>query len=329
MRWLAAALVLAACGGDSALPPPDANNHLGTDATVDAPLLDAPIADAAAPNVLFRDMNSHPMDLAIDSEYVYWTDRYYPGRVNRTSITTRQTETLFDQQGQHVDQIAIDDTTLYWTGDLGLQSAPKSGGVQPTMLHALVGGPLAADTNALYVVDATGVVRVPKVGGTAQTISSDPALSIVTGAFGLVWSTATSIERLAPGTTIADTLATGLNQVVAIGADDTHAYFVESAASRIGSVGFVDHAIASLYIFTTFVGSMPRVFVSGSGLYFADASTVYRLARSGGAATPIADRVYRNGVSIAIVADAANVFWAEATLGGKFSELGAIAQLPQ
>src|SRR5438128_2075181 len=141
MQWWAAALVLAACGDDSAAPIPDANsNHLGADASTDAPSIDAARTDALPANILFEGSNSHPVDLAVDSDYVYWTDDYPPGRLMRTAKADATTQTLFDQQGGQVGQIALDDTNVYWTGSMGLQAAPKTGGIQPTVLHASAGG---------------------------------------------------------------------------------------------------------------------------------------------------------------------------------------------
>jgi hypothetical protein len=322
MRWWAAALVLAACGDDSALPP-DANNHLGMDAPIDAFAVDGP-----EPTILYGDgiVNLHPIDLAIDSTYVYWTERH-EGRVMRTAISNGDTQALYDQQ-PGVAQIALDDSTLYWTSYAGLEAAPKSGGSPPMTLHAVAQEPLAADTDALYVVDASGVVRVAKIGGAVQALSSDQAQSIVAGTFGVVWSTSTAVQRFAPGASTPTMLAGGLQNAGPVGADDTYAYFAENGNIRIMRVAFADRRIDELML-VDYQIHMPRFFIDGDVLYYHDAERILRLPKIGGWATPITNRQFRNGLWMSIVADPANVYWAEYSLGGKLIELGVIARVPK
>ena len=329
MRWWAAALVLAACGDNSALPSPDADNHLPSDAaTVDAPAPDAALADALPPNILFvsNGRDSHPTDIAVDSVYVYWTDSATPGRIMRTAKTTGDTQALATLTSGNLWQIAIDDSNIYWTSDAGLQTMPK-GGTQVMTLYAPVHRPLAADTDALYFVDAAGIVRLAKTGG-SQHIATDIAISIVAGSFGVVWSNGTDVRRLSAGTQ--DTLVSNLNEVDAVGADDTSAYFAENAPNlvpRIGSVSYAGHTIQTLLQARSDL-YLPRIVPDGANLYYCATTVLYRVMQTGGA-TDLYDGALPLGYPASVAVDATDVYVAGFALGGKFSEHGSIFRLPK
>ncbi|WP_437731215.1 hypothetical protein [Sorangium sp. So ce1335] len=135
---------------------------------------EAPVALAAA--------QSAPFGVALDDEFVYWTNREGGGAVVRARKDS-------DGNGPFVNiwrgagsphGVAVDDTHVYWTvlplnGDTGsVMAAPKdsTGDARPTKIADMQGNvrEIALDANHVYwTTGSTGnVMRAPKVGGQGE-----------------------------------------------------------------------------------------------------------------------------------------------------------------
>ncbi len=114
-----------------------------------------------------------PVDLAVDSQYVYWLDEM-AGTVHRFAKVSGTDVTLASSQGKP-HRIAIDASYVYWTNFLGaaVMRVPKVGG-SPTLVAA-ASQPTdlrVDDTDAYWIDSTTGALRrAPKAGGAAATIA--------------------------------------------------------------------------------------------------------------------------------------------------------------
>jgi hypothetical protein len=105
---------------------------------------------------------SAPVDLALDSTRVYWTDAGTL-TVGSAPKTGGSPSTLASAQ-QGADRIAVDDTYVYWTAGGDIRRTSKGGGGSVT---TVVSGAHPGD----FVLDATNVYWVSTVDGQVESAS--------------------------------------------------------------------------------------------------------------------------------------------------------------
>jgi len=143
-------------------------------------------ADGTSPNVIEVAITQSSRGIAVDDEYVYWSDTT-PGviqRLKRTDIGSAVTpDTVASGENQPTD-LAVDETHIYWLGYSTVRAAPKQGGTATDLaVSQYQPWEIALDDTFVYWTDqapgATGAVRkVAKGGGTnfdVVTVENEPA----------------------------------------------------------------------------------------------------------------------------------------------------------
>jgi hypothetical protein len=137
---------------------------------------------------------THLRHVAVDPDYVYWTDTTADGRTDRLvrlSKTSGQETVLATtnrQGGVAIGEIALDDRFVYFTASRGIHRASKAGGTVDTILSPTQNGQagIAVDDQHVYWTNPGryensedgpstyfhgAVERVSKVGGTPTTVA--------------------------------------------------------------------------------------------------------------------------------------------------------------
>ena len=135
---------------------------------------------------------SGPWGLALDDEWVYWSNQTSDdtghvtngGTIDRIAKAGGPVQTVVSSP--EPSEIVVDDTNVYWNdtyyGANSIWTAPKAGTGSPTLLIKLDGqlsGGLALDATHVYWVELDNIpygtlYRIPKSGGTAEAVASGP-----------------------------------------------------------------------------------------------------------------------------------------------------------
>ncbi len=117
--------------------------------------------DGGTPQTLFNTMTSSVTAIALNGNYLYWTDA---SGVSRLDLDAGTTETVAPNQQPDPSAVAVDNASIYWliSGSDGIDhyydgavmKMPKSGGT-PTQLTPSLGiaVAIAVDANAIYWAD--------------------------------------------------------------------------------------------------------------------------------------------------------------------------------
>jgi hypothetical protein len=117
--------------------------------------------------------------LAVDDKFLYWAE---PGRIYRVLKTGGESEVIVHDAPGQPDEVTVDDENIYWLvyGGSGSHNLPvlfakKSGGASQKLATGQEGySGLCVDRDFVYWVAATGIKKVPKVGGADTFVYRNP-----------------------------------------------------------------------------------------------------------------------------------------------------------
>lgn len=214
-----------------------------------------------------------PLDIAIDSTSVYWTNVAGPittGSVRKIGLDGGAVTTLVSGPGT-VNRIVVDSSNVYWGTPSSLTSMPLDGGTLVTRESGKGVGGIAVDTASIYWLPP--IKKAPLSGG-SPTI-----------------------------------LAAAGRAMIDLTVDATSVYWTDgSSGGQGGSVRKVPLDGGATTILAT--GGQPTMLtVDCQSVYWTDSSngTVMKVPLDGGAATLLATGISPWGIRV----DATSVYWAD------------------
>ena len=253
--------------------------------------LSAPAAPMDDPELLAA---GDPFDVAVGGGYAFWT--HLAGEfcttgsseawVRRVSLTTLAVTTLRRGCDFSPANVVADDAHVYyadWASDT-IQRIPVGGGASSTVVSGsrlILHRSLALDSTHVYFGDNGGIKRVPKGGGTV------------------------------------DTLAAGYDNAL-LAVDDTHVYWTERSPGGGGFIRRVSKHLAGGVVDTIASGGALddpwAIAVDDSQVYWTELGSgkARRMPKGGGAISDFvpADPIYMGGD---IAVDGTNVYWLDTT----------------
>lgn len=262
-----------------------------------------------------------PDDLALDDEYVYWSE-FRGNAIRRVHKLGGTPQTIATDRNPQ--QLAVDATDVYWvTGDGNVKRADKSGGV----VEQLAAGPgcgnaspcgiaLAMDDDALYWAEQgtpATIMRLPKSGGAAVALDAlglqsqnfvVDAQHIYYGALSVTGKPHQEVRRIPKLGGAAETLfvfdAPLVDLPPGIAHDATHLYVArERELWRIAKNGRESTLLAD-------VATFRRVSVDSSSAYVTGSGMILEVALEGGTPVPVA---CNRGAGTTLASDAARLYW--------------------
>ncbi len=110
-------------------------------------------------------------DIAVDTEFVYWTAGSIGGTVQEIGLSGGVPTTLASEQ-QDPLLLALGSSDVYWSDDYGINVVSKAGGKSRTISSACADAPIVVDTSNVYCLSAfQGVLEVSLAGGTVTTLA--------------------------------------------------------------------------------------------------------------------------------------------------------------
>ena len=253
--------------------------------------------------------------IAVDADYMYWSNGEGGGAVQRVPKAGGATETVVEGAA---DSLAVDDASVYWTDSLYVYSQPKDGG-KPKKLASDQGQPvaIAVDAANAYWVNNEGVplgvvMEGPLDGSGAITLAgqqSDPSgLAIdATYVYWTAYGDGTVMRvPIAGGTP--ETLARDQKAPSAIAVDASAAYFLDGngVLASVSLTGGDPKMLARH-------GFALTMTLSEGELFWNTQTGVWRTSTTGRATKQIAASSPSPQGPIAV--DATNVYWADALDG--------------
>jgi sugar lactone lactonase YvrE len=118
---------------------------------------------------------SHPDQLALDDDYVYWTTQMSNGFIMKAPKAGGPAVTLASGHATP-SQIAVDDDSVYWddNSEDGVFKVPKGGGATVTLAPRRTGSNgMAIDDTSVYWADGheAAILKVLKSGGAVTTLT--------------------------------------------------------------------------------------------------------------------------------------------------------------
>lgn len=286
-----------------------------------------------------------PVDMAVDSTSVYWTEAYYSGipgggavrkvGINGDAVTNLATA-LYSPYS-----IAIDSTSVYWIGWDGgdvIKKVGISGGTVTTIASGL-NSPysIAVDSTSVYwaeIGSGTGTMTgaVKKVGingGSVETLVSglDMPWKIVVDSSSVYWADNSdggwAIKKVGINGGTVIILASGIGQPSDIAVDSASVYWASS--NGINKIGINGGTVTSL---TTAVYSPFSITIDSTNVYWTNTGSgtgsINKVGINGGTVTTLA---YGLNSPSSIAVDSTSVYWIDAGTYGYI--LGAIKKVPK
>jgi hypothetical protein len=338
-------------GGSGTSPPPPAMPDAGDSGEAAAAPesgVDAPEGDAPGGIVTLASGQNNPLQIAADSQYVYWTNagtqasEGRDGAVLRVAVSGGTPVTLWVGPAFAV---ALDAARVYWTGGGSVMSLPLQGGTTPTTLvSGQAGGPnaIASDGTSVYWVNSTSnanltssVRKVAVSGGSPVTLATglvSPSSVAVDGQ-NVYWGEGTAapdvdggapcVKSLPVGggsvtTLVASTLLSGGGPAPAVAVHDPDVYAAfQLEGNALGLVRVPTTGGAAVTLAPEVDGYLA---VDGTSAYWtvSETSAVFKVPVAGGAPVVVASDQAGPG---AIAVNDASVFWTTSNVGGAYGAI--------
>lgn len=140
-------------------------------------------------------VSAEPVAMALDADYVYWT-QFVWGVVARTPKIGGATLEIASGQSPALG-IAVDDVNVYWGGKTAIWRAPKAGGVLTAIVEvARFSGGVAVDDTHVYWADA-GDPMAPSDGSIHRAPKGGTSVAAELLLDGLEWPTNLALDAVA------------------------------------------------------------------------------------------------------------------------------------
>jgi len=228
--------------------------------------------------VTFSGTGSGLTPIAVDDTRVYFNSG---GNIKRVNKNTGTLATLAAGGDRGVSDLYIDNDNVYWTNFDNVNSVPKIGGTAITLASGNFVTDIAVDDTYVYFIDsdndADSIKRVPKSGGTVETIHTR-------------------------GTSVGDVLGD-------LAADSSGVYWTETIGrlKRIpnGELAIEDLASEGGY----------EIILDADNIYLIQANAIKMVPKTGGTPVTLAtiDGTTIGDIPTGIAVDNTNVYWLEPT----------------
>lgn len=256
---------------------------------------------------------AYPSRLAIDTQYVYFTQTAASGFVGKVDLRTGSTWTVASGLS-YPDAVAVDSTSIYWaewngTAGTTVKKVPLAGGSatavasQPLGLIGCSGycvkrSNLAVDGANVYWGQPDGIYKAPIAGGAVTLLANRSGLAtteIAIDSTSVYWLEATSISRVAKTGGLVAIPVFGLTGPTAIAADSANLYWIDGLnVQKVSTAGGTTVSIATAY------GPSTGMTVDSTSVYWIDGMYIRKVALGGGAVSDLANPVYGPPRSIVV-----------------------------
>jgi hypothetical protein len=305
--------------------PPDATPDVSPpplDAASDVPLPPPPpdggVSTCFTQSVLTLAMNVGPLAIALDDQYVYWSD-YIAVSLLRVPKHGGTVTTVRNLGWQMTWGLAMDSDNAYlakWAGNDGgpLVRVPKDGGTPTTIANAWYGDGIDVDDASVYWTETSQpfpghVWSVPKDGGTSVLLTTsypdDPVFVRADGGYLYYtrWEVGGGVSRIPTQGGSPTTLAS-VPFANDLAVDANYVYFT-SQDFTVGGVWRVPKqgGTATQLVYDS---AAQNVALDGAWVYYTDFANVRKVPKAGGAYVDVAVG-QQNARAIAVDADC--VYW--------------------
>jgi len=232
-------------------------------------------------------------DLAVDQEHVYFTSEQGNAVLR---IAKAGGPAAIVTQAQAPTQLALDQTHVYFVSFArhepggSVQRVAKAGGAAEILASGHIGlDAVVVDERDVYFRSNSGLWRVPKLGGPAQSLwtrtPTQNALRLVADATHLYFVLETpgsgkyALARLSKVGGAPEVIGPVVNANARLALSDSHVYFFRQASLMHDLLAKVAKAGGEPETVDGSGHSTGYLTVSGGDVYFTDINTVYRVAK--------------------------------------------------
>lgn len=261
-----------------------------------APPADGEVAAALAPAALLAAHQIQPANIAVDSSYVYFIDAGDAadrGSIRRVSKRGGAVTVLASGESEP-GSLAVDGSTLYWSANTpdgvgAIRAVAKRGGTAYSMAGNLQGAfALASDDYNLYFATRGLIMRLSKFGGVPIALAAARCVNASVVDVSSVYWVENCVITPPAGIFTVSKLFGGLALPVssdapgALAVDASNLYWVDNGLTRSQPKG---GGPPRLLYDTHNYGAV--VASDASNLYLTVDRSILRLAKAGGAPTPV------------------------------------------